>query len=201
MQVTIISGSHRSKSESRRIANTLSDVLSKELNAISTILDLAELDLPFWDEGVWEQNEQWQKLWGPVRQTLEQSDGFVVISPEWSGMATPVIKNFFLLCDSHELAHKPGLIVGISSGMGGTYPVAELRMSSYKNTRICWIPENLIIRDVKNIWNGDKANSNLDKSVKKRAIYSLKILTAYCNALKAVRESGMIDHEQFPYGI
>ena len=42
-----------------------------------------------------------------------------------------------------------GLIVSISSGNGGAYPISELRSSSYKNSHILWIPENIIIRNVK----------------------------------------------------
>ena len=48
--------------------------------------------------------------------------------------------NIFLLCGNGEFSHKPGLIVSVSSGNGGAYPIAELRSSSYKNTHIMWIP-------------------------------------------------------------
>ena len=61
------------------------------------------------------------------------------------------LKNFFLCFGRNELAHKPGLIVGVSSADGGVYPVAELRMSSYKNSRICYIPEQLIVRNVESV--------------------------------------------------
>ena len=49
-----------------------------------------------------------------------------VVSPEWNGMVPSMLTNFFLLCSNNELAHKPGLLVGVSSGTGGSYPVAEL---------------------------------------------------------------------------
>ena len=70
-------------------------------------------------------------------------------------MATPIAKNFFLICNKGELAHKPGLIVSISSGNGGAYPVSELRSSSYKNTHIMWIPEQIIIRNVEQFQPGE----------------------------------------------
>ncbi len=54
------------------------------------------------------------------------------------------------------------LIVAVSSGAGGAYPVAELRMSSYKNSRICYIPEQIIIRDVENVLN--EAGENIVKN-------------------------------------
>lgn len=200
MNIAIISGSHRTQGESRRISNVLNDILAKELNAKTTLLDLQELKLPMWDDGVWGKAERWQKIWSPVSQQLQKADGFVVVSPEWSGMVPPGLKNFFVLCDAHELAHKPGLIVAVSSGMGGAYPVAELRMSSYKNTRICWMPDHVIIRTVTNIWKNPSTNPQLDQEIRNRAVYHLKVLTAYANALKTVRASGIIDYKQFPYG-
>ena len=72
----------------------------------------------------------------------------MVIAPEWHGQVPAGLKNFFLICGRAEVGHKPALITTVSSGDGGAYPVAELRMSSYKNNRICYIPEQLIIRNV-----------------------------------------------------
>ncbi|MCB1905163.1 MAG: NAD(P)H-dependent oxidoreductase, partial [Gammaproteobacteria bacterium] len=86
---------------------------------------------------------------------LRASDGFVIVSPEWHGQVPSGLKNFFLLCSVRELGHKPALIVTVSSIDGGAYPVAELRMSSYKNNRICYIPEQIIVRKVEQVLNDD----------------------------------------------
>ena len=67
--------------------------------------------------------------------------------PEYGGMATPNSKTF-LVFNNGELFHKPGLIISVSSGTGGAYPISELRSSSYKNSHIMWIPEHIIIRNV-----------------------------------------------------
>ena len=40
-------------------------------------------------------------------------------------------KNFFLHCNKGELSHKPALLVSISSGNGGSYPISELRSSNF----------------------------------------------------------------------
>jgi len=48
-----------------------------------------------------------------------------------------------------ELGHKPALIVAVSSGDGGAYPVSELRMSSYKNNRLCYIPEQVALKSMR----------------------------------------------------
>ena len=54
--------------------------------------------LPLWDEGVWSGDAKWTAVWKPVATELKSSDGLVVVSPEWSGMVPPGLKNFFLLC-------------------------------------------------------------------------------------------------------
>ena len=90
----------------------------------------------------------WGETWNSISENLSNADGFILVVPEYGGMATPAAKNIFLLSGNGEFAHKPGLIVSISSGNGGAYPIAELRSSSYKNTHIMWIPENIIIRNV-----------------------------------------------------
>ena len=61
---------------------------------------------------------------------------FFFVVPEYGGMATPNSK-IFLVFNNGELFHKPGLIVSISSGNGGAYPVSELRSSSYKILTLC----------------------------------------------------------------
>ena len=68
------------------------------------------------------------------------------------------------------LAHKPALIIAVSSSDGGAYPVAELRMSSYKNTRICDISEQIIARHVESVLNDDLAQNNTgaDDSFRRR---------------------------------
>jgi len=162
------------------------------------VVDLAEAPLPWWDETLRDPNSEASRAWRPCSQMLGESDALVVVTPEWSGMAPPAVKNFFLLCAQGDLAHKPGLIVAISGGIGGAYPVAELRSSSYKNTRICFIPDHLILRGVSHQFNGGTAT---DESVRRRFVYSLRVLGAYAEALGAVRRAGVIDLATYPFGL
>lgn len=95
------------------------------------------------------------------------------------------------------------MIVSVSSGVGGSYPVAELRMSSYKNNRLCYIPEHLIIRDVESILNEDesKNDKHSDSYIRERLQLTLNILKEYAIALKLVRESGAIETRKFNNGM
>jgi NAD(P)H-dependent FMN reductase len=113
----------------------------------------------------------------------------------------PLLKNFFLLCSHGELSHKPGLIVGVTSGRSGSYPVAELRMSSYKNTKICYMPEHLIIRNVEQVLNSPEASSTDDAETRKRLDYSLELLGHYARALKPIRNEEIVAKSPYPFGM
>lgn len=203
MKVAIVSGSHRVESQSRKVAQFSRTLLQRELGIQETfLLDLGVTPPPEWDEGKWQNTELWQTAWEPISQQLQDCDALVVVSPEWGGMVPARLKNFFLLCDRQELAHKPGLIVGVSAGRGGSYPVAELRMSSYKNTRLLWIPEHVIVQNVEAVLNDPfTAASEADRYIRDRLLYGLNLLKLYGECLVSVRTSDVIDHEAFPYGM
>lgn len=203
MRIAVISGSHRVESQSKKVAHFIQKILQVELKEIEILLlDLGVNPLPEWEESKWEESEKWKNQWQPISKQLQECSALVVVCPEWGGMVPSRLKNFFLLCDDDELAHKPGLIVSISSGRGGSYPVAELRMSSYKNTRLLWIPEHVIIQNVENVLNEPfQALSEADKYIQDRLLYSLKLLNEYADKLNMIRQSGVIDHDSFPYGM
>ncbi len=171
------------------------------LGAEGRLISLAGNPLPLWDESVWSGDEKWKALWGPISNTLRESDALIVVVPEWAGMVPPALKNFFLLCATREVGHKPALIVSVSAGVGGSYPVAELRVSSYKNNRLVYIPEHVIIRNVGECLQGEEPSNDRDKEARKRLNHGLAILLEYGKALANVRASGVIDYKEFPFGM
>ncbi len=199
MKIAIISGSHRQKSQSLKVAKHIQDTLDTE----TWLYSLEGNPLPLWDEGVWDGEQKWLDILNPLRQELTTCDALVIITPEWHGQVPAGLKNFFLLFGKNELADKPALIVSISSGIGGSYPVAELRMSSYKNSRICYIPEHVIIREVESVLNQNESDNNerSDPYIRERLNWSLNILKGYANALKQVRDSGVTETDKFNNGM
>ncbi len=108
-------------------------------------------------------------------------------------MAPAGLKNFFLMWTAGgELAHKPALIVTVSTADGGSFPVAELRMSSYKNSRICYLPEHLIIRYADTVFNDDPAQNkpSAQEYFEDRLTYCLAMLREYALAFRQIRASG-----------
>ena len=203
MKISIISGSHRNPSQSEKVARYIESRLQDHLELDTWLFSLADNPLPLWDQSVWEDDPEWNTRMAPIRQQLISSDGFVIVSPEWHGQVPAGLKNLFLLVNRFEVGHKPALIVTVSSGDGGAYPVAELRMSSYKNNRICYIPEQVIVRNVESVLNenADENNAEADAYFRERIDWALGILSGYAGALKTMRDSTQIHHDKFGNGM
>ena len=202
MNFFIVTGSHRPDSESGKIGRYVEHLLDLHYPDVNyALLDLGRTPMPLWDESLWSDSPKGFDDWSPISEKLRQADGLVVVTPEWSGMVPAALKNFFLLCQ-RELVDKPGLIVSVSAGTGGAYPVAELRVSSYKNTHLCYIPEHVIVRQVREVFNDfEKADSETEQFLTARLLHALGLLKVYAKALMRVRISGARDLERFPFGM
>lgn len=202
MKIGIICGSHRSPSQSEKVSRYLEKQLVNSGHD-TWHYTLANNPLPLWDQTVWENNDEWIARLDPLKEALSSCDGFIIVSPEWHGQVPAGLKNFFLFFSRFELGHKPALIASVSSGDGGSYPVAELRISSYKNNRLCYIPEHLIFRHVESILNeGDEPNDEKsDVYYRKRIDWTLDVLLGYAKALKSMRDSTEVFHEKFSNGM
>lgn len=197
MHFVLISGSQRPNGQTRRVVDYVEGRLKALPDATTHLVDLAWQRLPLWDSRDWSADP----VWTAISAELRKADGFVVATPEWSGMASPALKNFFLFCSGGELAHKPGLIVAVSASSGGAYPVAELRMSSCKNTHLCYLPDHIIVRRAAQMLAGTEPATAEDRRLRERIDYSLRLLDSYAAALRAVRAAGVIDLKTYAYGM
>jgi NAD(P)H-dependent FMN reductase len=202
MKFFVLSGSHRAEAQSLKVARYIQSALREESPGAEVFLySLCGNPLPLWDEATGGAPDE---IWTPVSAQLQAADALVVVSPEWSGMATPGVKNFLLNCSAAEVGHKPGLIVTVSASRGGSYPVAELRMSGTKNNRLAWIPEQVIVQHVEHSLNAPDGTAELakeDAQIRTRLRYALRVLASYAQALQGVRASGVVDHKTFRSGM
>lgn len=197
----IISGSTRPKSQSAKVAGYVAKVLPGLLEGCeASVLDLADAELPNWHEGFWE-DESSSAVWAETSERLHACDGLIIVSPEWNGMAPPPLMNIFLLTSRGEIAHKPGLLVTVSAGTGGAYPVSQLRAFTTKNTQLCYVPDHVVVRDVRNVLNEEQPQTKQDQYIRERIEYSLGVFAVYAAAFRFIRQSGVIDLETYPYGM
>jgi len=197
----VISGSTRVNSESSKVAQQVIKSL-QEADAGQDVdyVDLSSANIPNWSEAFWGDQPP-SPEWSAVSNKLKQCQAVVIVSPEWNGMVPPELMNIFLLASKDELAHKPAMIVGVSSGAGGTYPVAQLRNFGAKNTRLVYMPDHVIVKDVCNVFNEDTPVSDDDKYLRDRLLYSSRMLKEYADAFVSIRESGVYDRASFPFGM
>lgn len=204
MKIGIIVGSHRENSQSSKIGLHIQKALAEGSHCEdSWLFDLVNNPLPLWEEKIWDGDPEWAARLAPLSEQLHSCDAFVIIAPEWHGMAPAGLKNFFLMWGGGELAHKPALLVTVSVADGGSYPIAELRMSSYKNNRICYLPEHLIIRYVDQVFNEDPASNKASAQpyFEARLEYCLKLLAEYGKAFQQIRASGAASLEDYSSGM
>ena len=202
MQIAIIVGSHRKDSQSAKVARFLTSQLTDLGDHSCWICDLGKDPLPLWDEEIGSDAPQWSGL-KALTEKIDAADAFIMIAPEWHGMVPAALKNFFLVCGGASFAHKPALPVGVSVGPGGTYPINELRTSSYKNNRLCYLPEHLIVRNCMVVMNENAPDNDEGEHsyISERSLYCMKQLIAYADALAQVRASGAADLTPYPNGM
>ena len=202
MHIAIIVGSHRKDSQSSRVGAYIAKDLARIDSAtIVDTIDLTGNPLPLWDESVWQGDGELGLIWKPYRNRMRKADGFVIISPEWAGMVPPGLKNLLLFAGPKEVSHKPALIVAVSASRGGSYPVNELRTSGYKNSRLVYIPEQILVQDVADVLAGETPASDRDAWLRKRIEFADRVLLEYAKALTPIRSSGLTEHADFPYGM
>ncbi|MCJ8319739.1 MAG: NAD(P)H-dependent oxidoreductase [Colwellia sp.] len=204
MKLVIISGSQRKHSQSAKVAEFLRhhSQVFEEVNHI----ELCNFNLPFWDGEQSSKNDD-SSAWQYISHQLIQADAFILITPEWGGMATPILKNFLLMATVSETGHKPALLVSVVNGISGAYPIAELRMNAMKNNKLVAVPDHLIIRNVEQVLNAPttKPLEERDISLRDRIGYSLQMLHQYSRALATIRNQKLSDvypkQQEYAYGM
>ena len=157
MKVLIISGSQRTESQSAKVGEYIASV-SKQFEQVEH-LELCRANLPLFDADFSAIKAE-DSPWPAIEKQLEQADAYVLITPEWSGMASPMLKNLLLMCNHSYTGHKPALLVSVVAGINGAYPLAELRMNGFKNNKIVAIPDHVIVRHAADMLNSDVAEAD-----------------------------------------
>lgn len=203
MNFEIISGSHRADSQSLRISHYLSSRL-KEIsqNNNCNVIELLPETLPLWSPNVFKDKAQSESV-TQVMARIQSADALIVVAPEWGGMAPPALKNFLLWASQKELAHKPCLICGVSSARGGAFPIHELRGSGYKNNRVLFLSEHLIIRDCESQFTSETPRNEDEKYLRTRVDRTLELLARYAQVLKDFRKDPWTDQfiKDYPNGM
>ena len=203
MKIAIISGSNRADSGSRKVADYCYHYLTHEQGNEAQLLDMHELDLPMWSEDLWNSDSPQAQNWAEHKSVLAECDAYVVVAAEWNGTIPPSLQNIIMHLDRGTVGHKPALLVGVSAGRGGAYPIAQLKSSINKNNRLVLIPDYVIVRGVGDVFDDvalDESRED-DYYIKSRSNASLDELELYAKHLGQLRAELVFDYSRFTHGM
>lgn len=180
MNITIISGTNRRNSNSRRVANHIADTYSK-LNVSVKILDLAEIPASAFNPDAYDEIPPEAK---PFTDAIMSSAGLHVITPEYNGSFPGALKWFIdLLPFPVAFEGRPVAFVGVAAGeWGGLRPVEQIQqVFGYRNAM--QFPKRVFIREVEDKLNG---NGNIkDEEIASRLAEQAKGFVEFVRQLKS----------------
>lgn len=196
MNLLIVSGSQRKCGQSTLVAQRLLELAKTIFDSQIDILELADYPELLWKD---QPNKTEIEAITRLRKVVSSADAFAIISPEYGGMAPPLLKNFFLQSTVDEIGYKPAFLIATSAGQGGAYPIFELRGSAFKNNKIVFIPDQVIIRNV------DKFNNDGDyqfrNQIYTRLLNGLNTLHLFGRALLSERNKMININSTYSYGM
>jgi len=126
MKITLLSGSSRAQALSIRVANLLKTEIEKNYAHIAVqILDIRDFPLNF-IEDTWPTHETIPTPHAGLKPLIFEADAFILISPEYNGSYSPVMKN--LLDHFPKFTRKTFGICTYSPGaMGGMRAAMQMQ--------------------------------------------------------------------------
>jgi len=155
LTIAVISGSSRSKRQSHQVAQLVQSKLNNHDQGIDAwMLDVEELNLPLLDTTYGSNNSPTEQL-SDLAGQLENSDAFIIVSPEWNGTFPGGLKNtldYFL----PQYKKKAFGIIGVSSGMLGGINAAKNLVTYVQHLKGIISPTLLITPNVEKIFENEK---------------------------------------------
>ena len=128
MKIQVILGSTRPGRITERMAKWAVVEAAKRDDFEVELVDLAEYDMPFFNEAISPRYNPSRTLSEPVQQfvaKIAEADGYVVVTPEYNHSIPGVLKNAFDYFDS-QLTRKPVAIMSHGS-VGGARAAEQLK--------------------------------------------------------------------------
>jgi len=132
MNVTILSGTNRPGSNTRKVAAEVEGIYEK-LGNPAQMLDLAKLPPEIFHPDSYADKPP---AFQPINDLILDSDGVVVITPEYNGAMPGILKYFIdMLQFPESFDHRPVCFIGVAAGMWGAFrPIEQLaQVFTYRN--------------------------------------------------------------------
>ena len=185
-----IAGSLRQASYSQLALQHAMPLLS-DLGCCVTTVRLLDLDLPFCSGD----NAQ-QFLFHPgvttLRQTFSRAHGLVLVTPEYHGSFSGVLKNALDLLDRDHLKHKVAGLMSVLGGpanTGGLHDLARIMRACH-----AWVlPEQIAIGRAHTVFvNGRIADTDIQRRLEEFALSLARSVTRLCGPELASADSSRL---------
>jgi chromate reductase, NAD(P)H dehydrogenase (quinone) len=150
--LTLIVGTNRPEANSRKVAKVVEDLYAS-LGISLHVLDLAQLPPEIFSPASYEEKPASFK---PFSQAILDSDGLIVVSPEYNGGIPGILKYFIdMLKFPESFEHRPVCFVGVAAGMWGALrPIEQLQaIFGYRNAFV--FPERVFLPRIDSLLNED----------------------------------------------
>ena len=186
IKINILTGSTRPGRFNIQPAQWILDIAKKRTDIAVALIDIELLNLPFLDEPVPPSQRQYSK--GHTKEwskTVDETDGFIFVSPEYNHSYSPALKNAidYLWYEWH---YKPVSYVSYGSIAGGARAIEHLRGIAAE-TKMYDLREQLLLP---NYWEhlDENGKYRFTESQEKSANVILDDLTFWATQMKAARE-------------
>jgi NAD(P)H-dependent FMN reductase len=186
LKIKIILGSVREGRNGEKVWNWLKTQLSQFNGLDFELVDLKELNLPMFDESEVPMADVPPKspaaqLW---KQKMGESDGFIIITPEYNHFIPGALKNAFDFL-AKEWKNKPVAIISYGASAGGVRAAEDVK-------KIFFYMQSFVIPTEINIpyvWDAFDANGNLPEKLSVISQKQLVELQKYTEYYKNLREN------------
>lgn len=194
MNIAIISGSIRRNRGTPQVADWVMSTAERIAPEIEfTMLDLKELNLPFFDEPMPPQDAADTREVGPEVQRwldgMATADGYIFVTPEYNHGLPASVKNAVDFID-YQIKRKPAAIVSHGS-VGGARSNEQLRLILNSTLGALPIPESVTLRAApatKPVFTDDHQLLEEHKRAQRPLESLITSIIWHANALKNARE-------------
>ena len=181
-KIIILSGSIRDGRKSHFVAQFINKKLEEIDQINSMLLDLKEYPFPIMETRMNQADELPERL-EEFSTILSQSDGIIIVSPEYKNGIPGALKNALDYLDPQILTHIPlGVVTVTSGGFGGLYCLSQLRLVGLALGGIP-IPEKLCVSVVQEVF--DRSGNLKDESFSEKTTQFLDAFLWYVKRLSS----------------
>lgn len=184
-KISVITGSNRPGRFNIQPATWLYELAKKRTDITVELLDLEKIKLPFYDEAappkMNEYTKEHTKEWSKA---ISESDGFVLVTPEYNHSYSAVLKNALDFV-YYEWNYKPVSFISYGSEAGGSRAVEHLRTVAAE-LKLFDLREQVMLA---NYWNNmnKQGEYQFTESDVKSATEMLDTLTFWAGEMKKSR--------------